>query len=123
LLRELLRRKLVRVSGDYAQLVPHAREVKEAKRLEQVSSALAAVLSAPNGVNTGRVFKIMSFDLNHPAPGAVGRILLQRRIAKIFKGFMADLEAACNVIAVEVPDKKTKQRRSGKTSVVLLNQD
>lgn len=123
LLRDLLRRKLVRVSGDYAQLVPHAREVKEVKRLEHVSAALAAALSVPEGGSAGRVLKVMSFDLHHPAPGAVERILLQRRIAKIFRGFMADLEAACNAIATKEPNDKTKRSRSGKTSVILLNQD
>lgn len=123
LLRDLVRRRLVRVSGDYAQLVPHAREVKEIKRLEHVSAALAAALSAPEGGGSGRVLKVMSFDLQHPAPGAVERILLQRRITKIFRGFMADLEAACNAIATKEPHGKTRQSRSGKTSVVLLNQD
>jgi hypothetical protein len=123
ILQDLLRRKLVRVSGDYAQLVPQAREVKEVKRLEQVSAALAAALSIPDGGSAGRVLKVLSFDLHHPAPGAVERILLQRRITKIFRGFMADLEAACNSIATEEPNGKAKRRRSGKTSVVLFNQD
>jgi hypothetical protein len=123
LLRELSRRKLVRISEGFAQLVPNAREVKEAKRLEQVSAALAGALSIPEGAGSGRVLKVMSFDLNHPAPGAVGRILLQRRIAKSLRGFMAELDAACSAIAIEEHGGKTKPRRTGKTSVVLFNQD
>lgn len=123
LLRELLRRRLVRASEGYAQLVPNAREVREVKRLEQISAALAAALSAPEGANPGRVLKVMSFELRHPAPSSVGRILLQRRIAKSLRGFMAELDAACNAIAIEAPHAKSKPRHSGKTSVVLFSQD
>lgn len=123
LLRELLRRRLVRVTGEYAQLASNAREVKEQKRLDQVSAALAAALSAPVGSSPGRALKVMSYEVRHPAPSAVGRILLQRRIAKSLKGFMAELDAACNAIAIEAPLSGTKARRTAKTSVVLLNQD
>jgi Family of unknown function (DUF6502) len=123
LLRELLRRRLVRVTGEYAQLASNAREVKEQKRLEQISAALAAALSAPSGSSPGRVFKVMSYEVRHPAPNAVGRILLQRRIAKSLKGFMAELEVACCAIATESSQTGMKARRTGKTSVVLLNQD
>jgi hypothetical protein len=122
-LRELLRRRLVRVSEGYAQLVPNAREVKEVKRLAQVSAALATALSVPDGGGLGRVLKVMSFEVSHPSPGAVGRILLQRRIAKSLKGFMAELDAACNAIALEEPRGKPRQRNAGKTSVLLFNQD
>jgi len=122
-LRELQRRRLVRVSEGFAQLVPNAREVQEVKRLEQVSAALAGALSVPEGAGRGRVLKVMSFEVRHPSPGAVGRILLQRRIAKSLKGFMAELDAACNAIALEEPRGKSKQRRVGKTSVLLFNQD
>lgn len=121
--RDLLRRRLVRVSGNYMQLVPRAREVKEVKRLEQVTAALASALSVPDGNSVGRVLKVLSFDLHHAAPGAVERILLQRRLTKIFKGFMAEIESACNSIAKEGSRVKAKRRRSGKTSLVLLNQD
>ena len=123
LLRELSRRKLVRISDGFVHLVPNAREVKEARRLEQVSAALTSALRIPEGVRTRRVLRVMSFDLKHPAPGAVERILLQRRIAKSLKGFMAELDAACSAIAIQEPRGRSKQRRLGKTSVILLNQD
>ena len=123
LLRELLRRRLVRVTDEHVQLASNAREVKELKRLDQVSAALAAALSAPSGSSPGRVLKVMSYEVRHPAPNAVGRILLQRRIAKSLKGFMAELDAACNAIATEAPQSSKKSRRTGKTSVVLVNQD
>jgi hypothetical protein len=122
-LRELLRRRLICVSGDYARLASKKREVREIRRLEQLSAALANAISTPEVAVQGRVLKVLSFDVLHPAPNAVGRILLQRRLSKSVKGFMAELEAACNSIAIEAQNSCTKARRMGKTSVVLLNQD
>jgi len=123
LLRDLVKRRLVTISDGFAQMASNARELREAKRLEQVAAALASVLSAPDSENPGRVMKVMSFEIRHAAPDAVGRILLQRRITKSLKGFMAELDAACNAIAVGVPGGKEQARRKAKTSVVLLNQD
>jgi Family of unknown function (DUF6502) len=123
LLRELVRRRLVRVTDDYVQLASNAREVREVKRLEQISAALASALIAPEGAGLGRMLKVMSFEVRHPAPSAVGRILLQRRIAKSMDGFMADLSVACNAIVRDARKGSTKGSRMGKTSVLLLTQE
>mgnify|MGYP003383077104 CR=1 FL=1 len=122
-LRDLLRRRLIRLTEGYVQLASNAREVREVRRLEQVSAALAAALSAPEGAGLGRTLKLMSFEVRHPAPTAVGRILLQRRIAKSLDGFMADLDVACNAIARDARKGSAKAGRSGKTSVLLLTQE
>lgn len=122
-LRELLRRRLVRVSEDYVQLVSDAREVRETRRLEQISAALAAALSAPEGAGLGRTLKLMSFEVRHPAPTAIGRILLQRRIAKSLDGFMAELNVACNAITRDARKGSARAGRTGKTSVLLLTQE
>jgi Family of unknown function (DUF6502) len=122
-LRELKRRRLVSVSGNFARLASNKREVREIRRLEQLSAAFANAISTPEVAVKGRVLKVISFDVLHPAPNAVGRILLQRRLSKSVKGFMAELEAACNSIIIDTPNSNTKARRMGKTSVLVLNQE
>jgi hypothetical protein len=122
-LRELVRRKLIRISDENVQLASNAREVRELRRLEQISAALAIALRVPEETRVRRVLKVMAFEVRHPAPSALGRILLQRRIAKSLKGFMAELDAACNAIELEATRGNAKVRRMGKTSVLLMNQD
>jgi len=121
-LRDFTRRKIAKVSGAHVRLARNAREVRDVKRLEQISLALATTLSAPRGAEIGRAQKVFAFDIQHPAPTAVGRILLQRRIARSLKGFMEELDVVCGAIALEAKSNP-KMTRMGKTSVLLLNQD
>ena len=123
LLRDFVRRGLVQVSRDHVHLASNAKEVKDIRRIEQISAALCHALSAPAGTSPRRTMRVASFDITHPAPGAVGRILLQRRISKSLKGFMAELDAICSAITIEPSANRPNTRRMGKTSVFLLNQD
>ena len=123
LLRDLLRRRLVRVSDGYVYLQSNAREVTGAKRVEQVAGALSLAMRLPSGASNRRAMKVMSFEVKHSAPSAIGRILLQRRISKSLRGFMAELDAACNAIALDAPAKTPQSKRMGKTAVVLMTQD
>lgn len=122
LLRELTRRKLVKVVEGHVSLSPNAKGVRDAKRLQQVSIALASILEAPESANRRRALKVFTFEVRHPAPSAVGRILLQRRITKSLRAFLSELEAACNAVVLEAPQGH-RISRMGKTSVLLLNQD
>jgi hypothetical protein len=123
LLRELIRRKLVGVNGDYVTLAASARRRHREKRLGQISSALESVLKRPRDQRDVRSIKVATFEVSHLAPAAIGRVLLRKRIAKSLQAFMADVEAACAAVALEVPPRSEGPKRLSKTGVFLITQD
>jgi len=123
LLRELSRRRLVRINEDYVILAASARRTRQERRLGQISNALQSVLKRPGDQEDARSVKVATFDVSHVAPAAIGRVLLRKRIAKSLQAFMTDVEAACAAVSLEAPARSDKPRRLTKTSVLLMTQD
>jgi len=123
LLRELLRRRLVRVRKGFVTLSESARRTRETKRLTQISRALATVLKRPSNESESRSVQVSTFEVAHFATTAVGRVLLQKRISKILRAFMGEVEAASAAVALEAPAPSESERRLAKTSVFLISQD
>jgi hypothetical protein len=123
LLRELSRRRLVRVSKGSVALSASARRTRETKRLAQISHALATVLKRPSIDAESRSVRVSTFEVAHQATTAVGRVLLQKRISKILRAFMSEVEAASAAIALEAPAPAEKEQRLAKTGVFLISQD
>jgi len=123
LLRELTRRGLVTVTGDYVTLAASARRIRQDKRLGQISSALESVLKRPGNQQDARSVKVATFEVAHGAPAAIGRVLLRRRITKSLQAFMADVEAASAAVALEAPARRGTPKRLVKTGVLLITQD
>jgi hypothetical protein len=123
LLRELSRRQLVRVVGNYVTLAPSARHTHLERRLGQISNALEAVLKRPADQHDARSVKVATFEVCHEAPGATGRVLLRKRIARSLQAFMTDVEAACAAVALETPARGGGPKRVTKTGVFLITQD
>lgn len=122
-LRALLRRRLVRINRDYVSLTASARNKRELRRLGQISTALALVLRSPVADIPARSIKVANFEVTHDTPALVGRMLLQRRISKSLKAFMADIEAASSAVALESPAIGSQGGGISKTSVLLISQD
>lgn len=122
LLRELSRRRLVRVDRDYVTLAASARNSHQQKRLGQISNALESVLRRPDDQLEVRSVKVATFAISHAAPAAIGRVLLRKRIAKSLQAFMAEVEAACAAVALETPAREVPKRLA-KTGVFLITQD
>jgi len=123
LLRELSRRRLVSVRNGYVTLSRSARRTREAKRLSQVSRALASVLRLPPNEMESRSIRVSAFEVTHAATTAVGRVLLQKRISKSLRAFMGDVEAASAAVALEAPASMDNKLRLAKTGVFLISQD
>lgn len=123
LLAELSRRRAIRVRGEYVALSSTARKTRESKRLIQIARALTSVLSLPEEGSSSQSVRVANFEVTHPSTTAVGRVILQKRIAKSLRAFMSEIEAAGAAVALEAPVLVDKERRYGKTGVFLISQD
>lgn len=123
MLGELIRRRVVRVEGELVILSATARKTREAKRLSQVSRALASVLRLPPMHLDSRSVRVSSVDIVHQSTTAVGRVVLQQRISRSLRAFAAEVEAACAAVALESPAATGSKKRQAKTSIFLMSQD
>jgi hypothetical protein len=63
-------------------------------------------------------------EVSYPAQSGAGRILMQRRLAKSMKAFMAELEAAGAAVALESPSKdRAGKSRVSHAKLLLLTQE
>jgi hypothetical protein len=124
LLREMSRHEIVSVDGDYVRLRPEFRRTNHAARLVQVSAALARAIKLPVALPTSSApVKSVSLDVTYPSASAAGRILMQRRLSKSLKAFLADIHAAGVAVALESPPRMHSPRKRTSTRLLLLTQD
>ncbi len=115
ILRELERQRQVSVTGRYVSLTRAAHSEHKSRSLRQLSSALARLLcTSGDVVRVGSPLRAVTMEVDYPAQSAAGRILMQRRLAKSMKAFMADVEAAGAAVAMEAPSiaKNAKSRKA-----------
>ncbi len=115
ILRELERQNFVSVDGRHVSLTRAAHSEHKTRSLRQLSSALARLLCTSGDVaRDGSPLRAVTMEVNYPAQSSAGRILMQRRLAKSMKAFMADVEAAGAAVAMEAPSsaKNAKSRKS-----------
>jgi hypothetical protein len=62
-------------------------------------------------------------DVTYETPSLVGRMLLQKRVSKGLKAFMADLEAASAAVSLEAPSLAKRKGKLSRTSVLLVSHD
>jgi len=123
ILAELSRRRAIRIRAGYVVLSATARKTRESKRLNQIARALTSVLRLPGEGRNSQSVRVANFEVTHPSTTAVGRVILQRRIAKSLRAFISDIEAAGAAVALEAPAQVGKEQRYGKTGVFLISQD
>lgn len=123
ILGELSRRRVIHIRGGYVALSAASLRSRESKRLNQIARALTSVLKLPTEGKNSQSVRVVNFEVTHPSTSAVGRVLLHKRITKILRAFMSEIEAAGAAVALEAPVQGHKDRRYGKTGVFLISQD
>ena len=123
-LRELERRKLVVRRGDYVQLSIAARNQGKMRRLQQLSGALAQIIRGNEWDLTDNLsLRTATMEVSFPAPSSAGRILLQRRMSRSIKAFIAELEAVGAAVAMESPPPANRRGRTSHARLLLLTKD
>jgi hypothetical protein len=125
LLRELERRQLVSVNGRHVSLIVAAHREIESRSLRHVSSALARVIQTTgSSAKVDSPFRAVTMEVCHPVQSGTGRILMQRRLSKIMRAFMADVEAAGAAIAMESPSHlKGSREKVSQVRVMLVTNE
>jgi hypothetical protein len=124
-LRELERQRLVAVDGGYVKLTRAAHSEIESRSLRHLSSALARMIQTTGEVGQ-RVSPVrtVTMEVCYPALSGVGRILMQRRLSKILKSLMMDIEAAGTAIGIESPPSlKGRKGRMSQARLLLLTRE
>jgi hypothetical protein len=123
-LRELERRQLVVKSGEYVQLSSTAKNQRTVRRLQHLAGALAQAIRANKWDLTDDLsLRAVTMEVSFPTPSSAGRILLQRRISRSIRAFIADLEAAGTAVALESPPPVNRRGRMSHARLLLLTQD
>jgi hypothetical protein len=124
-LRELERQRLVSVGGRYVKLTQFARGETESRSLRQLSRALARVIQGTGDVRQGgSPVRTVTMDVCFPAMSGAGRILMQRRLSKILKAFMVDVEAAGAAVGMESPSSLINAKgRVSQARLLLLTHE
>jgi Family of unknown function (DUF6502) len=123
-LRELERRLLVVRSGEYVQLSNAARNQRKIRRLQQLAGTLAQVIRGDEwDITDDLSMRAIAMEVSFPTSSSAGRILLQRRISKSIKAFIAELEAAGNAVAMESPPPASRKGSMSQARLLLLTRD
>jgi hypothetical protein len=125
LLRELERQKLVSVDRPYVKLTSVGRNEIESRSLRRLSSALARVIGT-TGESDGTASPLQAdtMEVRYPALSGPGRILMQRRLAKILKTFVVDVEAAAAAVGIESPSRiKNAKHRISQAKLLLITRE
>lgn len=118
ILRELRRQRLVDISGNKISLNPTT-TTGETRALRHLSAALARLIASSGDAKyRPSPLRTVSLEVSYAAQSAAGRILMQRRLSKILKSAVAEIEAAGSAIAMESPSMLSGS--SGKVSNARL---
>jgi len=124
-LRELERQRLVVVDGRYVKLTRAARSENDSRSLRQLSRALARLIHSTNKSDQpGSPVRTVTMEVSYPALSGAGRIVMQRRLSKILKALMVDVEAAGAAVGVESPPRSQKgKERMSQARLLLLTRE
>lgn len=124
-LREMQRQRLVVVKDRYVKLSEFAKNDNDSRSLRQLSNALARVIQLTgNDEQQVSVGRAVTMEVSYPALSGAGKILMQRRLSKILRTFLIDLEAAGNAVALESPSKRRGgSKRVSQTRLLLLTRE
>jgi hypothetical protein len=125
MLRELERVKAVSLTGNYVSLSREAQSQHETRSLRQLSSALTRLLQGEGEIGqVASPLRAVTMEVSYPAQSGAGRILMQRRLAKSMKAFMAELEEAGAAVALESPSKdRGGKTRTSHAKLLLITQE
>lgn len=103
-LRELVRQNLVVVGRSFVSLRQSVQRDRDVRSLKQLSIALARTIATSGNMNQlGSLLRPITMEVAYPAHSGIGRILMQRRVSRILKSFLADIESAGAAVALESP--------------------
>jgi hypothetical protein len=124
-LRELERQQLVSISGRYVKLTQAAHRENDSRSLRQLSRALARLIQTTGELRqSDSPVRTATMEVCYPALSGAGRILMQRRLSKILKALMVDIEAAGAAIGMESPARsKGRERRRSQARLLLLTRE
>jgi hypothetical protein len=124
-LRELERLRLVSVHGQYVKLGRAAHSEVMSRSLRQLSRSLARVIQGA-GLARQNVSPVrtITMEVSFPALSGAGRILMQRRLTRILKALVVDVEAAGAAVGMESPSniRKGKGRVSHARLLLLTHE-
>jgi hypothetical protein len=112
LLRELQRRGLVVVKGNYASLRPEAGLSQSEYRLQVLSRSLRQLIEGGGFAETRSPLRTIDLEVSYPAPGRAGRLQLHKRAEEAAKNFLEGLREMGFVAAMSSPSLR---RRTGGT--------
>lgn len=123
-LREFVRTGCVTVHHDQVSLNPTAHRTLAQLRLRQLSQSLVELLKEPSKKSSqGSPLRVICKEVSHRAASAKGRILVQKRVAESLEAMTAELKAAGEAAAIELPPAPESADRVTRTRIVLISEE
>lgn len=122
LLLELQRQGLARIDGSKLQLVTKKTPSRHELQLDTVVESLCSLLGNREK-GAGSPIRTINLEVAHDTPSAKGRIVLQRRVTKIVRSFLHEIQVAGNAVALEAPPATPQRGWVTRTRLAIHIQD
>jgi hypothetical protein len=124
-LRELDRQGQISIDGQYVKLTRAAQRELESRSLRQLSRALSRVIQGTGiAIERAAPVRTVTMEMTFPALSGAGRILMQRRLTKMLKALVVDVEAAGAAVGLESPaNVKKRKKRVSQARLLLLTHE
>jgi hypothetical protein len=124
-LRELERQQLVLVEGGYVKLAKVTHSEVQFRLLRQLSRSLTRMIQGMGEAEQrDSPIRAVTMEVNFPALSGAGRILMQRRLSKILRALIVDVEAAGVAVGMESPSRNRNGKgRMSQARLLLLTHE
>jgi hypothetical protein len=123
-LRELLRHKIVNVTGDFVKMRPLVQESKQELRLRRLAKAIVEIIKVPSAFTLpDLVLQADVVEAEYPSSSDKGRVLLRRQTAEGLRALIERIQAAGIAASLHSPASKKARRSVTRTRVILISEE